>query len=268
MRSRVDRLGPGPREAIVAASVLGPEFGLSALRTVTDLDGGLSPRVSELCSAGLLSELRKRPEPTYRFRHGLIQEATYQGLLRAQRRRLHARAAWGLEEASAGRLEEAAGVLGHHYAMAGETERARITWALPATTPPRSSPTRRPLRLTAGRWSCSGGPWATGEPGGRVLAQVGGHLLAYWAVGRGPPGFTGGGEPFPPLGPGTGCAGSTACWGRLRPPDHRHEEALAALDAAAEHCTPAPDKDADDWARTWLDVQLALAAPPLLAQRT
>ena len=41
-----------------------------------------------------------------------------------QRRRLHARAAWGLEEASAGRLEEVAGVLGRHYALAGETERA------------------------------------------------------------------------------------------------------------------------------------------------
>ena len=69
-------------------------------------------------------ELRKEPEPSYRFRHSLIQEATYKALLREQRQRLHARAAWGLEEQWAGRLEELAGTLGHHFAMAGEPGRA------------------------------------------------------------------------------------------------------------------------------------------------
>ena len=124
VRSRVDRLGPGPHDAIVAASVLGPEFALGALRTVTDLGGGLVGAVSELCSSGLLVELNNDSEPAYRFRHGLIQEATYRGLLRGQRRRLHARAAWGLEAALTGRVEEAAPLLGHHYAMAGEAMRA------------------------------------------------------------------------------------------------------------------------------------------------
>jgi class 3 adenylate cyclase/tetratricopeptide (TPR) repeat protein len=124
VRSRVDRLSTGPREVIVAASVLGAEFGLDALATVTDLDGELGPAVEELCAAGLLAQVRGTYEPTYRFRHALIQEATYKGLLRAQRRRLHARAAWGLEEALAGRAEEVAALLGHHFALAGEGERA------------------------------------------------------------------------------------------------------------------------------------------------
>ncbi len=124
MRSRVDRLDPGPHEVLVAASVLGPEFGLRALGTVVDLDGGLPEAVSELCAAGLVVELPNSPEPVYRFRHALVQEAAYQGLLRDDRRRLHSRAAWGLEEASAGRTEEVAAVLGHHYAMAGEAERS------------------------------------------------------------------------------------------------------------------------------------------------
>ena len=48
---------------------------------MTDLDGELLPAVSELCSAGLLIELRKLPEPLYRFRHALIQDATYKGLV-------------------------------------------------------------------------------------------------------------------------------------------------------------------------------------------
>ena len=60
----------------------------------------------------------------YRFRHSLIQEATYNGLLRAERRQLHARAAWALEAASKGREGEVAAVLGRHFAAAGEPARA------------------------------------------------------------------------------------------------------------------------------------------------
>ena len=78
--------------------------------------------VQALCSANLLVELRELPEPTYRFRHGLIQDAIYKGLLKQQRRRLHARAASGLEAAST-TPEDIAGLLGRHYAIAGEVER-------------------------------------------------------------------------------------------------------------------------------------------------
>jgi predicted ATPase len=120
----VDRLGPLAHNAVVAASVLGVEFGLSALRAVTDLDGQLEDVVVELCTAGLLAEVPRQPERAYRFRHALMQEATYKGLLRAQQRQLHARVAWSVEESSSDRLEEVAALLGHHYAAAGESHRA------------------------------------------------------------------------------------------------------------------------------------------------
>jgi class 3 adenylate cyclase/tetratricopeptide (TPR) repeat protein len=124
IRARVDRLGPILRDTIAAASVLGAEFSLSALGAVTRSNEELPGVVEELCTAGLLREVRQLPVPVYRFHHALIQDATYGGMLRSQRRELHARAAWGLEMASAGRLKEVAAVLGHHYALAGETERA------------------------------------------------------------------------------------------------------------------------------------------------
>ena len=124
VRSRVDRLGPQAREVIVSASVLGREFGPSFLATVAEVEGDLGTGLGELCAAGLLTEVRQGPELAYRFRHALIQEAIYGGMVREQRRQLHARAAWGLEAASLDRLEEVAAVLGHHYAAAGETERA------------------------------------------------------------------------------------------------------------------------------------------------
>ncbi len=42
IRSRVDRLSPGLREVITSASVLGPEFGLSALVAVVEVEAGLA----------------------------------------------------------------------------------------------------------------------------------------------------------------------------------------------------------------------------------
>ena len=124
VRSRVDRLSPAARDAVRPASVLGTEFGFSLLTAVCAADESLGPALAELCAKDLLREVAQQPEPVYRFRHALIQEATYNGLLRAERRLLHGRAAWALEAASRGREEEVAAVLARHFAAAGEKARA------------------------------------------------------------------------------------------------------------------------------------------------
>ena len=124
VRSRVDRLSPAARDAVRPASVLGTEFPLSLLTAVCAADEPLKPALAELCAKDLLREVAQQPEPVYRFRHALIQEATYNGLLRAERRLLHGRAAWALEAASQGREGEVAAVLGRHFAAAGEAVRA------------------------------------------------------------------------------------------------------------------------------------------------
>jgi len=124
VRSRVDRLSPAARDVVRPASVLGFRFPLSLLTAVCAADQPLGPAVDELCARDLLQEVSGGPEPAFRFRHALIQEATYEGLLGTERRQLHGRAARALEAASAGRLEEVAAVLGQHFAAAGEAERA------------------------------------------------------------------------------------------------------------------------------------------------
>jgi class 3 adenylate cyclase/tetratricopeptide (TPR) repeat protein len=126
VRSRVDRLGPAARDAVRLASVLGTEFPFSLLAAVGTAEGPLEPALAELCARDLLQAVagQEGPEPVYRFRHSLIQEATYNGLLRAERRQLHARTAWALEAAAGGRTDELAAVLGRHFAAAGETDRA------------------------------------------------------------------------------------------------------------------------------------------------
>ena len=124
IRSHVDRLPYLSRKVLTAASVLGPEFSWAALETVSDVGGALSRAIAELCEARLLTEVRRIPEPVFRFRHALIQEAIYGGLLRQERRQLHARAAWGIEAASGSRVEEMAAIIGHHFALAGYAHRA------------------------------------------------------------------------------------------------------------------------------------------------
>jgi tetratricopeptide (TPR) repeat protein len=124
VRARADRLSPAAREAVVAASVLGEEVAYSALAAVSELGTELDDALAELVAAGLLDEVRTQPEPLYRFRHAVIAEATYHGLLRSQRRQLHARAGWALETSASERLEEVAAVLGRHFAAAGEDDRA------------------------------------------------------------------------------------------------------------------------------------------------
>jgi adenylate cyclase len=126
VRSRVDRLSLAAQEAIRAAAVLGPEFNAALLADMLGTrPAELAPVLDELVASDLVH--REPPDSmadTLRFRHALIQEATYLGLLRAERRRLHARAAAALEAASQGRLPEVAAVLGQYYAAADDAERA------------------------------------------------------------------------------------------------------------------------------------------------
>ena len=117
---------PGGAEAVVrTASVIGTEFPASRCSGgAADERWDPGPVGRAGAKAGLLGEAIGRREPTYRFRHALIQEAIYRGLLRTERRRLHGRAAWALETLSEGRLPEVAAILGRHFAAAGEGERA------------------------------------------------------------------------------------------------------------------------------------------------
>lgn len=126
VRSRADRLSPGAQEAIRAASVLGTEFTAAELAAVLGSQpAAAAAALDELCASDLVHhEPPESPVSSFRFRHALIQEATYLGLLRPERRSLHARAAAAMEATSRDRLPEVAAVLARHYAAAEDAGRA------------------------------------------------------------------------------------------------------------------------------------------------
>ena len=121
--ARIDRLEAHPRDVLTAASVLGREFGLPLLEAVSG-DGDVGASLSALMRLDLLREARRWPEPEYRFKHALIQEAAYRTLIVDERRALHRKAATWLEERYAGREDEVAGLLAHHWLAASDEDKA------------------------------------------------------------------------------------------------------------------------------------------------
>ncbi len=124
--ARIDRLSSDRRHVLTAASVLGKQFGLPLLEGVA-ASQDLRTALHELQRLDLLREGRRWPQPEYRFKHALIQEAAYRTLLSEQRRTLHKRAAEWLESTYTGREDEVAGQLAHHW-MAAQDEDKAITY--------------------------------------------------------------------------------------------------------------------------------------------
>jgi ABC-type transport system substrate-binding protein len=123
LQARLDRLSPSTRSLVSVAAAAGRSFGLPLLERLLpreDVRAGLT----ELMRLDLVIEVRRRPSPEYRFRHGLVQEAAYASLLEPVRRELHGRIGEALETLVEHPEEEIPEVLARHFAEAEEPERA------------------------------------------------------------------------------------------------------------------------------------------------
>jgi predicted ATPase len=127
LAARLDRLGEA-REVAQVGAVLGRDFSyalLSALAGVANSD--LQSALDRLADADLLIAEGVGPEATYRFKHALIQDAAYDGLLKSRRQALHRRAAELLRD----QPERAAAepeVIAHHFTEAGLDDLAIEWW--------------------------------------------------------------------------------------------------------------------------------------------
>lgn len=125
LRGRLDRLLLG-KSVIQTAAVFGRRFYLSLLRPMLPLDQGqLSLAVQEPMDANIIIPVDDSgSSETMLFRHALVQQAAYEGLLRKQRKELHARIAAMLLEHQPGMAETEPETLARHFAGSGQFEEA------------------------------------------------------------------------------------------------------------------------------------------------
>lgn len=122
LAARLDRLSADERRVLEAASVVGREFFLGAVRELTPEE--LRPTVPTHLMALVRKEL-VRPdrstlagEDAFRFRHLLIRDATYDAMPKELRAELHERAADWLERVAGDRVTEQEEIVGHHLEQA------------------------------------------------------------------------------------------------------------------------------------------------------
>jgi class 3 adenylate cyclase/tetratricopeptide (TPR) repeat protein len=115
LAARIDRLPPGDKGLLQAASVVGKDVPLPLLQAIAGLaEGELAAALERLQSAEFLYEARLFPEVEYTFKHALTHEVAYASLLHERRRALHRQTVEAIERLHAGRLAEHRDRLVHH----------------------------------------------------------------------------------------------------------------------------------------------------------
>ncbi len=153
LTARLDRLG-WVKEVVQAAAVIGRTFVPEMLAPITGLaPPQLAAALDTMVAANIVAP--RATSGGYRFRHALLQDAAYSGLLHSERRRLHASAAAAIETHFAAHAEAQPELLAHHHSEARQCEAAMTWW-------------RR-----AGRRSVSAGSYAEAvDQFERALAQL------------------------------------------------------------------------------------------------
>jgi DNA-binding NarL/FixJ family response regulator len=153
VRRRVAELSAAARETLDLAAVAGRRFDFTLLQAVTGREeDALLRDMKDLISARLVVE---ESAETFAFRHALIREAVYGGLLARERVVLHRRIGEAIEELHLGAVDTCLEDLAYHFFEAGVWERV-VEYA------PRAGDHARML----------GAPWAAVEQYDRALAAT------------------------------------------------------------------------------------------------
>jgi serine/threonine protein kinase/tetratricopeptide (TPR) repeat protein len=124
LKSRLDRLDPEAREVLRCAAVIGRQFGLELLSRVVPSRPRLKSALETLRSGGLIQRTGLVPEPTYRFKHALTLDVTYESLLGRQRKERHALVGEAIESLYADNPDEQSARLAVHFAAAENWDKA------------------------------------------------------------------------------------------------------------------------------------------------
>ena len=128
LTARLDHLGPAKEVAQVGA-VIGREFSFELLQAVGAMDEReLQSALDKLVDAELIYARGIAPEATYQFKHALVRDAAYEGLLKTRRRELHLRVAEMITQNFPSVVEEQPALIARHWTEAGEKEKGLAAW--------------------------------------------------------------------------------------------------------------------------------------------
>jgi predicted ATPase len=126
--ARLDRLAP-VREVAQIGAVVGREFSYELLSTVAGLSKeALEDALAQLIRSELVFCRGQPPQAVYTFKHALVRDAAYSGLLRSRRAALHATIADAFEQRFPEMVDAQPETLAHHLTEAGLFEKAEIYW--------------------------------------------------------------------------------------------------------------------------------------------
>lgn len=131
---RLETLSEDARAALSLASVLGREFDMDILLSMSAWDEDrMLDALDEAGKAQLITELRMHGKETYRFAHALLAQVIYDAINTRRRARFHQQAGESLERVFARKLEEHIEALAYHFSRApSNTAGKAVTYGLRA----------------------------------------------------------------------------------------------------------------------------------------
>jgi class 3 adenylate cyclase/tetratricopeptide (TPR) repeat protein len=128
LMARLDRHAP-VREVAQIGAVVGREFFYELLGALAPLSKErLDDALQELVRSELVFRRGEIPEAVYTFKHALVRDAAYSGLLKSRRQQLHEAIAALFEERFPDMVAAQPETLAHHLAEAGLAQRAASYW--------------------------------------------------------------------------------------------------------------------------------------------
>jgi hypothetical protein len=125
---RLERVSEACRDALTAAAVIGPKFGLRLLEEASGLDEDtLLDALEEAERAGLVIAQQAKRETHYSFAHELIRQTLLGALSMPRRLRRHLRTAEAMERVYAGRESQHAAEIAYQLFQSGADEEEKTT---------------------------------------------------------------------------------------------------------------------------------------------
>jgi class 3 adenylate cyclase/tetratricopeptide (TPR) repeat protein len=121
---RLDRLSPEQKLVLKEASVIGSSFHLDILQQLSSAGDQLTACLESLEQLDLIRTKSRAPVVEFSFKHVLIREVVYSGLLKSERQAIHERIGRVIEEVFRERLAEYYETLGYHFKWGNSRKKA------------------------------------------------------------------------------------------------------------------------------------------------